>query len=101
VFWSRGGSKVRVKVKALRPFSEGLGASDLTLDRPDGETIEELVRALATEHPEFAKQALEADGSIALTLNLMVSGSPVGEDDLSRSIKDGDEVLMFMPLSGG
>ena len=92
---------MRVKVKALRPFSEGLGASELSFDRPEGETVEGLVRALAEEHPGFSRQALDADGGIALTLNLMVSGRPVGEGDLSRTLEDGDEVLMFMPLSGG
>ena len=89
-----------VKIKALRPFKAALGAGDLTLDRPLGETVEQLVRHLAEEHPAFAEQALEADGTVALTPNIMVSGSPVGEHDLSRPLEDGDEVLLFMPLSG-
>ena len=49
----------------------------------------------------FAEHALEADGSIALTLNIMINGRRVGEGDLSRPLVEDDEVLLFMPLSGG
>ena len=90
-----------VKIKALRPFKEALDASDMTLDRPEGETVEQLVRSLASEHPVFAEHAIKPDGSVALTLNIMVSGRPVGEHDLAQPLEDGDEVLLFMPLSGG
>ena len=90
-----------VKIKALRPFKEALGSGEMVLDRPAGETVEQLVRSLAGEYPAFAEHAIEPGGSIALTLNIMVSGRPVGEHDLARPLEDGDEVLLFMPLSGG
>ena len=90
-----------IKIKALRPFKEALGGSELSLDRPEGETVEELIRALVSDHPDFADHALEEDGSISLTLNMMVSGRPVGEHDLSTELKEGDELLLFMPLAGG
>jgi molybdopterin converting factor small subunit len=92
---------VRVKVKALRPFKETLGGGDLVVDVPEGTTVEGLVRHLVEEHPDFGPQALDEKGGIDLTLNIMVSGSPVGENDLSRSLVDGDEVMLFMPLAGG
>ena len=92
---------MRISVKALRPFKEALGAGDLDLERPEGETIEELIRSLVEAHPPFAEHAIEADGSIALTLNIMINGRPVGEGDLSRPLVEEDEVLLFMPLSGG
>ena len=92
---------MRVTVKALRPFSEALGAKDIELDRPEGETVETLIRHLADEHPAFREHALDAEGGIELTLNIMVGGRPVGEHDLSNPLEDGDEVLLFMPLSGG
>jgi len=92
---------MRVIVKALRPFREALGSGELALERPEGETVEGLIRALAREHPAFAREALERDGRIALTLNLMLCGRPVGERDLGTPLRDGDEVLMFVPMSGG
>jgi molybdopterin converting factor small subunit len=92
---------MHVRVKAMRPFSAALGATELELDRPEGTTVEGLVRSLCEERPAFAKEALDRDGRVALTLNMMVSGRPVGEHDLARELQDGDEVLMFMPLSGG
>ena len=92
---------MRIKVKALRPFKEALGAGELELERPEGETLEGLIRHLVEVHPAFGPHALDAEGGIDVTLNIMVSGTPVGEHDLSRPLVDGDEVLLFMPLAGG
>ena len=92
---------MRIKVKALRPFKEALGAGDMELERPEGETVEGLIRALVDEHPAFREHALDGDGRIALTLNIMLGGAPVTEADLARELRNGDEVLLFMPLSGG
>ncbi len=92
---------MRVKVKALRPFKETLGGSDLEVDLPDGTTIEGLVRHLVEQHPAFGPQALDDSGGIDVTLNIMVSGRPVGEHDLDNPLVEGDEVMLFMPLAGG
>lgn len=92
---------MRITVKALRPFKEALGAGDLELERPEGETVEGLIRHLVDEHPVFREHALDDDGRIALTLNIMLGGAPVTEGDLARELRDGDELLLFMPLSGG
>ena len=92
---------MRITVKALRPFKEALGSGDLELERPEAETVEALIRALIEEYPAFRDHALDDNGNIDLTLNIMVSGRPVGENDLDSTLKDGDEVLLFMPLSGG
>jgi molybdopterin converting factor small subunit len=92
---------MQVKVKALRPFKDTLGAGDLVVDLPDGVTVEGLVRHLIELHPEFGPQALDGEGAIDVTLNIMVSGRPVGEHDLDNPLHDGDEVMLFMPLAGG
>ena len=92
---------MKITVKALRPFKEALGSGDLELERPEGETVVSLIHALIEEHPAFKDHALDDNGDIDLTLNIMVSGRPVGENDLNNSLTDGDEVLLFMPLSGG
>jgi MoaD family protein len=93
--------EMRVKVKALRPFKETLGSGELEVDLPDGETVEGLIRHLVDAHPAFGHQALNDEGGVDLTLNIMVSGRPVGEHDLGNALSDGDEVMLFMPLAGG
>jgi molybdopterin synthase sulfur carrier subunit len=95
------GSRMLVRIKALRPFKEALGSGELELELPEGLSVEGLVMHLAREHPAFASQALDDEGIVDLTLNIMVSGKPVGEHDLAKPLQDGDEVLLFMPLSGG
>ena len=94
-------NRMHVKVKALRPFKETLGAADLEVELPEGTTVEELVHQLVEEHPDFGPQALDDEGGIDLTLNIMVSGRPIGENDLGIVLEEGDEVMLFMPLAGG
>ena len=90
-----------VTVRALRPFKEALGAGELSVERPDGETLEGLVRALAEAYPAFAEHALDEGGGVALTLGIMVGGRPVGEGSLAEELEEGQEVLLFLPMSGG
>lgn len=92
---------MRIKVKALRPFKETLGAGELELERPESETVEGLIRYLIEQHPDFGPQALDDSGAIDVTLNIMVSGRPIGENDLAGPLQEGDEVMLFMPLAGG
>jgi len=92
---------MHIKVKALRPFKETLGGSDLEVELPEGTTVEGLVRHLVEEHPAFGPQAMDDEGGIDLTLNIMVSGRPIGEHDIGYVLEEGDEVMLFMPLAGG
>lgn len=92
---------MRIKIKALRPFKEALGAGELELERPVGETVEGLIRHLIEEHPAFGPHALDEMGGIDVTLNIMVYGKPIGENDLAWPLQEGDEVMLFMPLAGG
>ena len=92
---------MRIKIKALRPFKETLGAGELELERPEGETVEGLIRYLIEQNPDFGPHALDDSGAIDVTLNIMVSGRPIGEHDLTHPLTDGDEVMLFMPLAGG
>ena len=79
---------MKVRIKALRPFKETLGGSDHEVDLPEGTTVEGLVRHLVDKHPDFGPQALDGEGGIDLTLNIMVSGRPVGEDDLDCPLEN-------------
>ena len=90
---------MRVRVRLLRPFSEAVGRSELDVELPDGATVRGLVERLAAQHPGFREQAYERDGGISDYLTMFLNDAPV--TDVERALNDGDELLIFFPVSGG
>jgi molybdopterin converting factor small subunit len=62
----------------------------LTLELPDGATIEELYESLGASHPELAPALRSALA--------VVGGSQV---ERRRPLRHGDEVALLLPVSGG
>ena len=62
----------------------------LSLDLPDGATVEDLYERLAVNHPDLAPALRSALA--------VVHGAHVERD---RSLSNGDEVALLSPVSGG
>ncbi|MEM4729855.1 MAG: MoaD/ThiS family protein [Thermoplasmata archaeon] len=90
---------MKVRVRLLRPFSDAIGRSELELELPEGATVTGLVERLASEHPRFREQAYESDGRMSEYLTMFLNDAPV--TDAGKALGDGDEVLIFFPVSGG
>lgn len=59
-------------------------------------------RAAMRGTPEFLDRVLTPDGSIRRSLLVFVDERPVLHDDIkSHAVRDGADVLLFPPVSGG
>ncbi len=90
---------MRVRVKLLKPFSEAVGRPELELELPPGSTARSLVEHIAGGHQRFKEQAYESDGRMSEYITMFINDRPV--TDVDAPLKDGDEVLIFFPVSGG
>ncbi|MCA9258630.1 MAG: MoaD/ThiS family protein, partial [Planctomycetales bacterium] len=64
-------------------------------------TVEDLLQTLARRHPsEFDAHVWRAPGQLLPSLMVCVGDQSIG-NDLSRSLADGDEILLVSPVSGG
>lgn len=92
---------MKLKIKLLKPFSEAVGKSDLEIDFND-KTVDDLLKILITKYPKLKKEFFKDNYKITEYICIFVNDKPIsalkGEDTL---LTNGDEILFFMPISGG
>lgn len=80
----------RVKVLFFAALREEAGASEASLELPDGSTTADIVAATQAQYPQLER--LLPRCALAQNGNYVVEPSP---------LKDGDDVALIPPLSGG
>ena len=81
---------MKVTVRYFAAHKEATGVADEVLDVPDGTTVAELMEELMQQHP----------GLVDLRRDTVFSvNKGVGVGDIR--LKDGDDVALFPPISGG
>lgn len=81
---------MRLRLLAFATAGDALGASETSLELPDGSTVGDLRAALGRSHPAMAP--------LWPRLAVAVDGALVGDD---APLRDGAEVALLPPVSGG
>jgi molybdopterin synthase catalytic subunit len=81
---------MRVQVLLFAGLREAIGQKQIFLDLPDDASLAELMAALGGEHPAVAAYR----GRLVISVN--AERAP-----LDRVLRDGDEVALLPPVSGG
>ncbi|MEI8003005.1 MAG: ubiquitin-like small modifier protein 1 [Methanothrix sp.] len=90
-----------VKVLAFAGFREILG-KERELEIKESATVRELLQELALASPRFKEAAFDESGALRDYVLLMINRKRIDpEQDLSRSLQEGDELAIFPPLAGG
>lgn len=79
-----------VTVKLFAAYQEAYGASDLTLKFPAGTTVQAVCDRLLSEHPELERWR-----------DLTRFGVNLQFVEPDTRLRDGDEVVLIPPVSGG
>jgi molybdopterin synthase sulfur carrier subunit len=83
-------STIQITVKLFAAYQEAFGVPDLVLQLPAGSTVAGVRDRLITEHPELEEWR-----------NLTRFGVNLQFVDPDTVLKDGDEVVLIPPVSGG
>jgi len=81
---------VKVKVRLFAALRELVGEREVTLELSEGATVGDLRDRLVEEHPII--------GTLLPTLVWAVNEEYVASD---QQVRDGDEVALIPPISGG
>jgi molybdopterin converting factor small subunit len=91
---------VKVKITLVRPFRDAVGKPEVTLELSRGELVPAL-RQLALEYPGLEEQLFE-DGALSPYVNIYRNNAAVDEKEAATTVlKDGDELMFLLPLTGG
>ena len=91
---------MKVKIKLLKPFSDAAGKGEVDLEFPEGSAIQAL-ESICESYPALKKELFEEDGTVSYSVNIFVNDRPLVGDEEDKPLKDGDELLIFMAVSGG
>jgi MoaD family protein len=92
---------MKLKIKLLKPFSNAVGKSELELDF-SGKTIEDLLKLLVDTYPKLKKEYYTKTDELTEYMCVFVNDKPISAlNGTNTELKNGDEILFFIPISGG
>ena len=92
---------MKLKIKFLRPFSDAVGKSELELEF-DGTTFEDLLNILVNRYPKLKQEFYTKTDELTDYLCVFVNDKPIAAlNGINTELKNGDELLFFVPISGG
>jgi molybdopterin converting factor small subunit len=96
---------MKIVVKLGAPLSQVVGESKLILAMPDGVSIADVLEEVRARHPDF-EEGLRGKGLRKpfdqVLYSLFLNARPVPlEQAASTSLRDGDRIYLFLPVSGG
>jgi len=88
----------KINVRLFANFREFTKTGDLAIE---GNTVRDVLERICSSYPGL-ENILFKDGNLLPYVNIFLNGGNIIESGgLDRSLKQGDEVAIFPPVSGG
>jgi len=88
-----------IRVKFLTMLRNIVGENTVETEIESKETVSGLVESLCQRYGEkFSEAVLNEDGNLKEYVKVILNGKEVGSE---ARLKDGDTVLIFVPVAGG
>lgn len=92
---------MKIKIKLLKPFSDTIQKNILELDF-NGITVKDLISVIINKYPQLKDEFYTNTGALTDYLAIFVNDKPISAlKGLNAQLKNGDELLFFVPISGG
>jgi molybdopterin synthase sulfur carrier subunit len=96
------GVDVKITFRTFAAFREAVGARELPLTLPPGETIGGLLERLCVAHPGLRGHLFDAAGKIKPHILVLKNGRSVSSlQQLDTVVDEGDVIAVFPPVGGG
>jgi MoaD family protein len=92
---------MKLKLKLLKPFSDAIGKSEFEIDFNE-KTLNDLLKFLVNKYPKLEKEFFKVDNELTEYICIFINDKPLSAlNGVDTLLQNGDEVLFFMPISGG
>ena len=92
---------MKIKIKLLKPFSDVVGKDRFCLEF-NGTNLEDLLKELINIYPKIRKEFYSEDNELTDYVVIFVNDKPFSVlNGIETKLKDNDEILFFIPVSGG
>jgi len=97
---SQEGSNMKLKVKLFANFREVAKNKEVEIS-PKGDKVNDVISALIHDYPKLEPMILNGK-EVKPYVNILINGKSVHDQGgLLAHVKEGDEVAIFPPVSGG
>ena len=92
---------MKLKLNLLKPFSDIVGKKELGFEFKGG-TLEDLIKALVEKYPKLKEEFYTKNDEVTDYISIFVNDKPLSVlNGLNTKLNNGDELLFFVPISGG
>lgn len=92
---------MKLTLKFLRPFKEIIGKPELELDS-EVKTLKDILKILVDKYPKIEKEFFKKNLELTDYICIFVNDKPISAlKMLDTELKNGDNLLFFIPVSGG
>ncbi|UCH72504.1 MAG: MoaD/ThiS family protein [Thermoplasmatales archaeon] len=92
---------MKIKIKLLKPFSDAADKKDLEIDF-NGATLNDLLTFLVDKYPKLKNEFYTKNKELTEYMCIFVNDKLASTlNGLETKLKNSDEILFFIPLSGG
>ena len=92
---------MKLKIKLLKPFSDAVDRSEMEIDFA-GSILEDLLQVLVNKYPKLKKEFYTDDNELTEYICIFVNDKPISAlNGIKTKLKNNDELLFFVPISGG
>jgi molybdopterin synthase sulfur carrier subunit len=97
----KGRSEImKIRFRLFANFREAAKQKDVEVNA-SGDTISDAIGALLARYPAMEPMLFQ-DGKLKQYVNVLLNGQAVKNDQIaSAKVKEGDEIALFPPVSGG
>jgi MoaD family protein len=92
---------MNLTLKFLRPFKNIIGKSELEINT-DLKTLRELLISLVEKYPKLEKEFFKKNHELTDYICIFINDNPISAlKMLETELKNNDNLLFFVPVSGG
>ena len=92
---------MKIVIKFLKPFSTATGKNEIELDF-NGTNLTELIQDLIKTYPNLQNEFYTTKGVITEYVSIFINDKPITAlNGMNSTLKDGDQIIFFTPVSGG
>lgn len=89
---------IKATFRVPQPLRTEVSAKRLQVELDDGSTLADALKVLES----MADEALMENGKLSDSYTLFLNGESVSRSEVGeKEVHDGDEVILFVPFSGG
>ncbi len=92
---------MNIKINLLKPYSDLIGKKNIQIEF-SGKNLKELLDVLVDRYPKLKKEFFSEDDVLTDYICIFVNDKPISAlNGLETILKNDDQIIFFIPMSGG